>query len=98
VHDDNESHRQEKLEKGKELTTKDADEEQFFDDTKFAVDLLRSAFRHLEDIGTAFDIKACHDVYKDPSVKGLAFRMHGLAEKGREPPRGKAGYPPPLCL
>jgi hypothetical protein len=24
---------------------------------------------------------AHHDVYKDPSVKGLAFRIHGLAEK-----------------
>jgi hypothetical protein len=34
----------------------------------------------LEDVGVAFDIKAYHDVYKDPSVKGLAFRIHGLAE------------------
>jgi hypothetical protein len=69
------------LEKGKEPTAKDADEEPLFDDTKFAVELLRSAFRKLEGVGTAFDIKAHHDVYKDPSVKGLAFRIHRLAEK-----------------
>jgi hypothetical protein len=43
--------------------------------------LLRSAFRKLEGVGEAFDIKAHHDVYKDPSVKGLAFRIHRLAEK-----------------
>jgi hypothetical protein len=61
--------------------TKDADEEPFFDDTKFTVELLRSAFRNLEGVGAAFDIKAHHDVYKDPSVKCLAFRIHGLAEK-----------------
>jgi hypothetical protein len=47
----------------------------------FAVELLRSAFRKLEGVGEAFDIRAHHDVYKDPSVKGLAFRIHGLAEK-----------------
>jgi hypothetical protein len=29
----------------------------------------------------AFDIKVHHYVYKDPSAKGLAFRIHGLAEK-----------------
>jgi hypothetical protein len=60
--DDNESRRRKKLEKGKEPATKDADEELFFDDTKFAVDLLRSTFRKLEDVGVALDIKAHHDV------------------------------------
>ena len=69
------------MEKGKEPATKDADEEPFVNDTKFAVDLLRSAFRKLQDVGEAFDIKAPHEVDKDPSVKGLAFRIHGLAEK-----------------
>jgi hypothetical protein len=69
------------LEKGKEPAAKDADEEPLFDDTKFAVELLRSTFRKLEGVGEAFDIKVHHDVYKDPSVKGLAFRIHGLAEK-----------------
>jgi hypothetical protein len=69
------------LEKGKELATKDADEEPLFDDNKFAVELLRSAFRKLEGIGEAFDIKAHHDAYKDPTLKGLAFRIHGLAGK-----------------
>jgi hypothetical protein len=69
------------LEKGKEPEGKDADEEPLFDDTKFGMELLRSAFRKLEGVGEAFDIKAHHDVYKDPSVKGLAFRIHGLAEK-----------------
>jgi hypothetical protein len=64
-----------------ELAAKDADEEPLFDNTKFAVELLRSAFRKLEGVGEAFDIKAHHDVYKDLSVKGLAFRIHGLAEK-----------------
>jgi hypothetical protein len=29
----------------------------------------------------AIDIKAHHDVYKDPTLKGLAFRIHGSAEK-----------------
>jgi hypothetical protein len=75
-HDDDESRRQKKLEKGKEPATKDADEELFFDDTKTAVELLRSAFRKLEDVGAAFDIKAHHDVYKDSSVNGIAFRTH----------------------
>jgi hypothetical protein len=69
------------LEKGKELAAKDADEEPLFDDNKFAVELLRSAFRKLEGVGEAFDIKAHHDVYKNPTVKGLAFRIHRLAEK-----------------
>jgi hypothetical protein len=70
-----------KLEKGKEPAAKDADEELLFDDTKFAVELLRRAFRKLEGVGEAFDIKAHHDVYKDPTVKGLTFRIHGFAEK-----------------
>jgi hypothetical protein len=69
------------LEKGKEPVAKDANEEPLFDNTKFAVELLRSAIRKLEGVGEVFDIKAHHDVYKDPSVKGLAFRIHGLAEK-----------------
>jgi hypothetical protein len=79
--DDDESRRRKKLEKGKESATKDTDEEPLFDDTKFAVEVLKSAFRKLEGVGEAFDIKAHHDVYKDPSVKGLAFRIHELAEK-----------------
>jgi hypothetical protein len=70
-----------KLEKGKEPATKDADKGPFFDDTMFAVDLLKSTFRKLEDVGAAFDIKAHHYVYKDPSMKGVAFRIHGLAKK-----------------
>jgi hypothetical protein len=69
------------LDKGKEPVAKDADEEPLFDDDKFVVELLRRAFKNLEGVGEAFDIKAHHDVYKDPSVKGLAFRIHGLAEK-----------------
>jgi hypothetical protein len=68
------------LEKGKEPAAKDADEEPLFNVTQFAVELLKSAFRKLDGIGEAFDIKARHDVYKDPSMKGLAFRIHGLAE------------------
>jgi hypothetical protein len=79
--DDDESRRRKKLEKGKEPAAKDANEEPLFDDTKFAIELLRSAFRKLEGDGAAFDIKVHHDVYKDPSVKGLAFRIHRLAEK-----------------
>jgi hypothetical protein len=79
--DDDENRRRKKLEKGKELVAKDADEEPLFDDTNFVVELLRSAFRKVEGVGEAFDIKAHHDVYKDPSVKGLAFRIHELAEK-----------------
>jgi hypothetical protein len=79
--DDDKSRRRKKLEKGKEPTTKDVDEELFFDNTKFTVKLLMSAFRKLEGVGAAFDIKAHHDVYKDPSVKGLAFSIHGLADR-----------------
>jgi hypothetical protein len=60
---------------------KDADEEPLFDDNKFAAELLRSAFRKLQGVGEAFDIKAHHDVYKDPTLKGLTFRIHGLAVK-----------------
>jgi hypothetical protein len=78
--DDDESCRRKKLDKGKE-PAKNADEEPLFDDNKFAVELLRSAFRKLEGVGEAFDIKAHHDVYKNPSVKGLAFRIHRLAKK-----------------
>jgi hypothetical protein len=69
------------LEKGKEPAAKDTDEEPLFNDTKFAVELLKSALRKLEGVSEAFDIKADHDVYKDTSVKGLAFRIHGLAGK-----------------
>jgi hypothetical protein len=69
------------LEKGKEPAAKDANEEPFFDDNKFAAELLRSAFRKLQGVGEAFDIKAHRDVYKDPTLKGLAFRIHRLAEK-----------------
>jgi hypothetical protein len=79
--DDDESHRRRKLEKGKEPTTKGADDKPFFDDTKFAVDLLKSTSRKLEDVGATFNIKAHHEVDKDLSVKGLAFRIHGLAER-----------------
>jgi hypothetical protein len=45
---DDKSRRLKKLEKGKELMTKDADEEPFFAYTKFVVELLRSAFRKLK--------------------------------------------------
>jgi hypothetical protein len=69
--DDDESRPRKKLEEGKESAAKDADEEPLFDDTKFTVELLRSAFRKLEGVREAFDIKAHHDVYKNPSVKGL---------------------------
>jgi hypothetical protein len=79
--DDDESRRRKKLEKGKEPAAKDADEKPLFDDNKFAAELLRSAFRKLEGVGEAFDIKAHHDAYKDPTLKGLAFRILGLAEK-----------------
>jgi hypothetical protein len=79
--DDDESRHWKKLDKEKEPAAKDADEEPLFDNNKFAVELLRSAFRKLEGVGEAFDIKAHHDVYKDPSVKGLTFGIHGLAEK-----------------
>jgi hypothetical protein len=79
--DDDESRRRKKLENGMEPVAKDTDEEPLFDDTKFVVEVLKSAFRKLEGVGEAFDIRAHHDVYKDPSVKGLTFRIHGLAEK-----------------
>jgi hypothetical protein len=78
--DDDESRRRKKL-KGKEPAAKDADEEPLFDDNKFAAELLRSAFRKLQGVGEAFDIKAHHDAYKDSTLKGLAIRIHGLAEK-----------------
>jgi hypothetical protein len=83
---DDESRRRRKLEKGEEPATKDANKEPFFNDTKFAVDLLKSAFRKLEVVGVAFNIKAHHEVDKDPSVKGLAFRIHGLVERSRSSP------------
>jgi hypothetical protein len=79
--DDDENRRQKKLEKGKELVAKDADEEPLFDDNKFIAELLKSAFRKLQGVGEAFDIKEHHDVYKDSTFKGPAFRIHGLAEK-----------------
>jgi hypothetical protein len=79
--DDNKSRCRKKLEKGKEPTAKDTDEEPLFNDNKFAAELLRSAFGKLQGVGEAFDIKAHHDVYKDPTLQGLAFRIHGLAEK-----------------
>jgi hypothetical protein len=41
--DDDESLSRKKLEKGKEPAAKDIDEESLFDDTKFTVELLRSA-------------------------------------------------------
>jgi hypothetical protein len=79
--DSDESCRRKKLEKGKEPAAKDADEEPLFDNNKFTAELLRSAFRKLQGVSEAFDIKVHHDVYKDPTLKGLAFRIHGLAEK-----------------
>jgi hypothetical protein len=79
--DDDEGRRRKKLEKGKEPAAKNADEEPLFDDNKFAAELLRSTFRKLQGVGEAFDIKADHDVYKDPTLKGLTFKIHGLAEK-----------------
>jgi hypothetical protein len=69
-----------KLEKGKEPAAKDADEEPLFDDNKFTAELLRRAFRKLQGVGKAFDIKAHDDAYKDPTLKGLAFRIHRLVE------------------
>jgi hypothetical protein len=57
---------------------KDADEEPFVDDTKFAVHLLNSTFNKIQDVGEAFDIKLPHEVDKDPSVKGLSLRIHRL--------------------
>jgi hypothetical protein len=82
-----ESRHRKKLEKGKESVAKDAYEEPLFDDNKFAAELLTSAFRKLQGVGEAFDIKAHHDVYKDPTLKGLTFRIHGLAEKLENPDR-----------
>jgi hypothetical protein len=79
--DDNESRRRKKLVKGKEPAANDVDKEPLFNDNKFVAELLRSAFRKLEGVGEAFNIKAHHDAYKDPTLKGLAFRIHGLAEK-----------------
>jgi hypothetical protein len=79
--DDDESRHRKKLEKGKEPVAKDLDEEPRFDDNKFTAELLRSAFRKLEGVGEAFDIKAHHDAYMDPTLERLAFRIHMLAEK-----------------
>jgi hypothetical protein len=79
--DDDKSHSRKKLEKGKEPVAKDANEEPLFNYNNFAAELLRSAFRKLEGVGAAFDIKAHHDVYKDSTLKGLAFMIHGLAKK-----------------
>jgi hypothetical protein len=69
----------EEVREGEGPAAKDADEEPLFDDNKLAAELLRSAIR--KGVGEAFDIKAHHDVYKDPTLKGLTFRIHGLAEK-----------------
>jgi hypothetical protein len=55
--DDDESRRRKKLEKGKEPAAKDADEEPLFDDSKFATELLRSAFRKLEGVGEALSLR-----------------------------------------
>jgi hypothetical protein len=79
--DDDESRRRKKLQKGKEPAAKNTDEEPLFDDNKFSTELIKSAFRKPQGFGKAFDIKAHHDVYKDPTLKGLAFRIYGLAEK-----------------
>jgi hypothetical protein len=89
--DDDESYRRKKLEKGKEPAAKDADEEPLFNDNKFVAELLRSVFRKLQGVGEAFDIKAHHDVYKDPTLKGLAFRINGLAIKLENLPVVKRG-------
>jgi hypothetical protein len=45
------------LDKGKEPAAKDANEEPLFKDNMFVIELLRSAFRKLEGIVKAFDIK-----------------------------------------
>jgi hypothetical protein len=71
--DDDESRCRRKLKKGKEPATKDTDEELFFNDTKFTVDMLRSTFRKFEDVGTTFNSKAHHEVDKDSRVKGLTI-------------------------
>jgi ribosomal protein S8E len=70
--DDDESRCRKKLEKGKEPAAKDADEEPLFDDNKFAAELLRSAFRKLEGVGEAFDIKAHH--YDSTTVHDRGIR------------------------
>jgi hypothetical protein len=87
--DDDKSRRRKMLEKGKEPAVKDTDEEPLFDDNKFAAELLRSTFRKLEGVGEAFNIKVHHDAYKDPTLKGLAFRIYGLAEKLKNIPAVK---------
>jgi hypothetical protein len=74
------------MEKGKELAAKDTDEEPLFDDNKFATELLRSAFRKLEGVGEAFDIKAHHDAYKDPTLKGLTSGSTGWLRNSRTSP------------
>jgi hypothetical protein len=61
--DDDENRCWKKLEKGKELAAKNADEEPLFENTKFAIEMLRNAFRKLEGVGEDFDIKAHNDVY-----------------------------------
>jgi hypothetical protein len=81
--DDDKSCHRKKLEKGKEPTAKDTDEEPLFDDNKFAAELVRSAFRKLQGVGEAFDIKAHDDVYKDPALKGLAFKITGWLRSSR---------------
>jgi hypothetical protein len=90
--DDDESRRRNKLEKGKEPTTKDAEEEPVFDNNKFATELLKSAFRKLQGVGEAFDIKAHHDVYKDPTLKGLTFKITGWLRSSRTS-RWSSGLP-----
>jgi hypothetical protein len=90
--EDDESCHRKKFGKGKEPTAKEANKKLLFDDTKFAVELLWSAFRKLEGIGEAFDNKVHHDVYKDPSVKAeklenlpavkRAARRHFLFDDG----------------
>jgi hypothetical protein len=84
--DDDESRRRKKWEKGKETAAKDVDEEPLFDDNKFAVELLSSTFRKLEGVGEAFDIKAHHDVYKDPTLKGLALGSTGWLRSSMSQP------------
>jgi hypothetical protein len=89
---DDKSRRWRKFDKRKEpATKKDTDEEPFGDDTKFVVHQLKSAFRKLQDVGKAFNIMAPHEAYKDPSIKGLACRIHWLVEKLEEPRLGQAG-------
>jgi hypothetical protein len=95
--DDNESFCWKKMEKGKEPAAKDTDEEPLFDDNKFATELLRSAFRKLEGVGEAFDIKAHHDAYKDPTLKGLTSGSTGWLRSSRTSP-WSSGLPPPLLL